>query len=198
MPFPNIPFSDMTLRSVNPTRITQVINGVEQRSAVGAQYFQLTANFSNLSKANQRALMAHIDEMRGPLTAFDITLPDYIGDSTGAWTSTITLAANASTGANSVSVTSAASDGVVILKAGDLIRFASHNKVYMVKSDVTAVTGNETITLTQPLRAAVTNGTTVTHQNVNMSVRYSQDIGEFRVDPSEYASFTLEFTEVLS
>lgn len=197
MAFPNIPFSDVTLRSINPTRITQVINGVEQRSAVGSQYFQLTATFRNLTKANQRALMAHIDEMRGPLTAFEITLPDYLGDSTGAFTGAITLAATASAGASTVSISSAAANGVIVLKAGDLIRFASHNKVYMVKNDVTAVTGNETVNLTQPLRAAVTNTSSVTHQNLTMSVRYSQDIGEFSVDPSEYANFSLEFTEVL-
>lgn len=197
MAFPNIPFSDMTLRSVNPTRVTQVVNGIEQRSAVGAQYFTLTANFRNLTKANQRLLMAHIDEMRGPLTAFEIALPDYIGDTTGS-PFTLTVATTAAAGATSVAVSCSAVNGVTVLKAGDLVRFASHNKIYMVKADVVAVTGNETITLTQPLRASVASSSTVTHTDLTMSVRYSEDIGEFSVDPSEFANFSLEFTEVLT
>lgn len=196
--FPITAFNNMTMRSINPTRVTTAINGIEQRSAIGSQYYQFTADFRNLNQADQRKLMAFIDEMRGPLTAFDLPLPDYLGDSTGAFTGTVTLAADAAIGATTVSITSAAADGVTVFKAGDLLRFATHTKVYTVKTDVVAAAGNETVTLSQPLRAAVTNGGTVTHQNVNASVRFSQDIQEFFVGANEYANFSLEFNEVLS
>lgn len=196
--FPLTNFSNMTMRSVNPTRVTTAINGIEQRSAIGSQYYTFVANFNNLNQADQRKLMAFIDEMRGPLTTFDLALPSYLGNSTGAFTGAITTAAGSSLGATTVTITSAAANGVTVLKAGDLIRFASHTKVYTVKTDVVAAAGNETVTLSQPLRAAVLTSTTVTHQSVSASVRFSQEIGEFSVGQDLYANFSIEFNEVLT
>ncbi len=196
--FPITEFDNITMRSINPTRVTTVLNGIEQRSAIGAQFYQFTASFENLSKSDQRKLMAFIDEVRGPLTEFDLALPDYLGDSTGAHTGSLTLSASASANATSVSVTATATAGVILLKAGDLIKFASHKKLYSVKADVTQPgAGSATVTLTQALRSAVTSGTAVTHQNLSANVRFAGDINEFSVDQSEFASFTLEFNEVL-
>ena len=163
--FPSIPFTDVTLRSVNPTRVTTSINGVIQRQAIGAQYFAVTGSFSNLTQTQQRQLFGFIEQMRGPLTAFNLQLPDYLADSTGDFTGTITVATNTSAGATSIPITSSAANGVVILRAGDLIRFSNHNKVYTVASTVTAVSGNETLTLSQPLRSAVTTSHTITHKD---------------------------------
>lgn len=195
--FPSIPFSNVSLRSVNPTRVTQSINGVIQRQAIGAQYYSITASFQNLTQAQQRQLFGFMEEMRGPLTTFDLQLPDYLADSTGAFTGTITVATNTAAGSTTVPITSAASNGVVVLKAGDLIRFSNHNKIYAVAADVTAVAGNETLTLTQPLRSAVTTSHTITHKDVSVSVRFASDNAEFFTDVSLYPSFVIEFVEVL-
>lgn len=195
--FPTLPISDMNVRSVNPTRVTKSINGLEQRQAIGSQYYEVTATFRNLTQAQQRQLQGFINEMKGPLTGFDITLPDYVGDSTGTYTGSITVATNTAAGASSVPVTTAASNGVVVLKAGDLIRFSNHNKIYAVAADVTAVTGNETITLTTPLRSAVTTSHTVSHKDVQMFVRFVNDNQEFSMDTSQFPSFEIDFREVL-
>lgn len=196
--FPLTEFTNMSMRSINPTRVTTVLNGIEQRSAIGAQYFQFTATFANLSKTDQRKLMGFIDEVKGPLTEFDLALPDYLGDSTGAHTGAITLNANFAAGVSSVTATATASAGVVLLRAGDLITFASHDKIYSVKADVTQPgAGAATITLTQALRSAVVSATAITHQNVVASVRFTNEINEFSVDQNEYANFQIEFNEVL-
>jgi len=198
MAFPTIPFTNMSLRSINPTRITSTINGIEQRASVGAQYYSLTVSFSNLTQAYQRQLFAFVDEMRGPLTNFDIALPDYLGNSTGSYTGSITVNGAVSAGATSVIVATSASNGTVILKAGDLLRFASHNKLYAVKSDITAGSGGAaTILLTQPLRSALTNSSSVTHRSLSMNVRFASDNQEFQVDASLYPTFDIEFVEVL-
>ena len=196
--FPITEFDNITMRSINPTRVTTVLNGIEQRSAIGAQFYQFTAAFENLSKSDQRKLMAFIDEVKGPLTEFDLALPDYLGDSTGGHTATLTVSSTASANAISVLVTTSATTGATLLKAGDLIQFASHKKLYSVKADVLQPgVGSATITLTQALRSAVASSTTVAHQNISASVRFAGDINEFSVDQTEFASFQLEFNEVL-
>lgn len=197
--FPSIPFNNVNLRSVNPTRISQVINGVEQRNAVGSQYYAVSASFRNLTKSQQRQLMAFIDEVRGPLTAFDLVLPDYLGDSTAGFTGTLTIDQNYAAGVTAVGVTSTATTGQTVLKAGDLIRFASHSKIYSVTEDAyEASNGVTTINLSQPLRLGVSAASTVTHQDLPISVRFTSDTNEFFVDAAEYATFSLEFREVLT
>lgn len=196
--FPITDFTNMSMRSINPTRVTTVLNGIEQRSAIGAQFFQFTATFANLSKLDQRKLMGFIDEVKGPLTEFDLALPDYLGDSTGAHTAAITLNAGFAIGATSVTATASATAGVILLRAGDLITFASHKKIYSVKADVTQPgAGAATVTLTQALRSAVLTATAIKHQNVVASVRFINEINEFSVDQNEFASFQIEFNEVL-
>lgn len=196
--FPSIPFTAINFSSVNPTRVTRSINGREQRLAVGSQRYEMVSNFSRLTQTQQRQLSAFIEEMRGSLTAFDLQLPDYLADSTGNFTGTITVAANASAGATSVTITSAAAGGVVVLRAGDYIRFSNHTKLYQVKTTVTAAIGDETLALTQPLRSAVVGSTTtITHRDVKMSARFESNNQEFRVDTNQFTDFNLFFVEVL-
>lgn len=196
--FPITNFQNLSLRSQNPTRVTSTINGIEQRSSLGAQYYQLTATFQNLTQSDQRKLLAFIDEMRGPLTGFDLQLPSYLGNSTGAYSGSISVATNTAAGQTSIPITTAAANGVTVLKAGDLIRFSNHNKVYAVKADVVAVSGNETLTLSQPLRTAVTTSHTITHKTVSIFVRFSNEINEFQMDANLYPTFSIDFQEVLS
>ena len=196
--FPNIPFTNMSLSSNNPTRVTKSINGIEQRDALGSQYYSLNVTFQNLSKANQRTLMGFIDEMQGPLTAFDIALPSYLGNSTGVYTGTISVPGSHAVGSTTVNITTpTAGVGDIVLKAGDLVRFSNHSKVYSVKSDRTANPPSAvTLTLNQALRSAV-SAVTLVHQSLTMSVRFADDISNFQVDQREYATFSLTFNEVL-
>ena len=66
------------------------------------------------------------------------------------------------------------------LKAGDFVKFASHNKVYMVVADATADGSNEaTITIEPPLITALANDSAVTYDNVPFTVHLINDIQEF-------------------
>ena len=66
------------------------------------------------------------------------------------------------------------------LKAGDFVKFASHNKVYMVVADATADGSNEaTITIEPPLITALVNDSVVTYDNVPFTVHLINDIQEF-------------------
>ena len=72
-----------------------------------------------------------------------------------------------------------ASDGAGRFKAGDLIKFASHNKVYMVVEDVTSASNAATVTIEPPLTTALVDDSTVTYDNVTFTVHLTNDIQEF-------------------
>ena len=70
-------------------------------------------------------------------------------------------------------------DGAGRFKAGDLIKFASHTKVYMVVSDVTSSSNAATVTIEPPLVADIANDSAVTYDDVAITVFLTSDIQEF-------------------
>lgn len=191
MAFPSITPNSLSLQIVNPTRITTTLNGIDQRASSTGQYFKITADFTNLTRAEQRQIFNHIQSVSGPLTAFDFQLPSYVGSSTGGYTSTITTSAAGAIGVSQVSITAGP-----VLKLGDLIRFASHAKLYVVAADVAS--NGTTVTFKPPLRQGVLTATQVSHQLVNISVRYASDNQEFQMGADQFPSFSLEMIEVLT
>jgi len=194
--FPSIQPTSAQMRKVNPTRITTTLNGLEQRESSAGQYFALTLEFANLSQSEQRQIQGLFAETGGPVTTFDYQLPDFMGDSTGTYAGGITMTNTYSAGVSTVVVNAGGS--VIDIKAGDLVTFTGHNKVYMLTANATSAGGsNYTLKIDPPLRAGVSATTAVTHKNITMKVRFVSDNQEFDVDPTLYANFTLELVEVL-
>lgn len=192
--FPSITPSSVSLIPVNPTRVTTTLNGIQHRQAVAGQYFRLVAQFTGLNQSELRQIQSHVIQQGGPLTSFEFTLPDYLGDSTGAYTGSISLSSDAAVGQTSVSVSSTGAT-FPSLKSGDLIRFASHDKIYTLTTDVASP--GTTLAFYPALRSAVTTGQTVTHQNLTIKVRYAEDSQDISVGTDLYSDITLQFVEVL-
>ena len=72
-----------------------------------------------------------------------------------------------------------ASDGAGRFKAGDFIKFASHNKVYMVVSDVTSSSNAATVTIEPPLTTALSNDEQVNYDSLTFTVHLNSDVQEF-------------------
>jgi hypothetical protein len=194
--FPSISPTSVSMNTVNPTRITTTVNGVEQREASSGQYFALSVEFANLSQTEQRQIKGFFSQVKGPTTAFDYQLPDYIGDSSGGFTGSITMALTYAAGQSTLLITAGAQNPN--LKQGDVITFASHDKVYTVTENTTFDSGsNYILKIDPPLRESVTSGSTVTNQNVTMLVRFASENNEFDVDQTLYANFSVELVEVL-
>ena len=70
-------------------------------------------------------------------------------------------------------------DGAGRFKAGDLIKFASHTKIYMIVEDVTSSSNASTVTIEPPLINALADDEVVTYNNVPFTVHLTNDIQEF-------------------
>lgn len=184
----------MNISSINPTRMNRTLNGVVQRSSSTGQYFSITATYSALSQSEQRQISAHINAQAGPLQSFALALPDYLGDSTGDYTGSITTNGTNAVGATNIGIT--ATGTYPTLRAGDLIQFANHDKLYTVTADVNSP--GTSVTIYPPLRTAVTTGSTVKHKDLTITVRYSNENQEFTIGLDQFPTFTIEFEEVLS
>ena len=190
--FPTITPSSISLVSVNPTRIATTLNGIEQRASGTGQYYRITAEYSNLTQAQVRQIMGHMAGESGPLNSFTFALPTYLGTITGSGASMGTVGATA-IGSSATTLT-VGSGSTPYFKAGDLFKFANHNKVYQVTADATTTTLN----FKPPVRALVPTSTAITTTSLSMTVRYATDNQEFSINTDLFSSFSIEFIEVLS
>ena len=123
-------------------------------------------------------LMAFIIKQRSRKENFTI-IPPEIEDARGSETGTVLVNGVHAVGDTTIAMDAFASDGAGRFKAGDFIKFASHNKVYMVVSDVTSSSNAATVTIEPPLTTALADDSVVTYDNVPFTVHLTNDVQEF-------------------
>jgi hypothetical protein len=113
---------------------------------------------------------------------------------------TVYVSSAASVGASSVTVTSDQTSST-ILKAGDVIKFENHTKVYMLTADATSDgSGVATLNITPNLITALEDdsaggNTSVTVNAVPFRCFLSNDIQQFKHAVNEFISFEFDITE---
>ena len=169
-------FETLGIKSIQNTLISKSISGKKLARQVDNQRFGFTARIITAKRSDVYGeLMAFIIKQRSGKENFTI-IPPEIEDARGNVSGTVLV-----NGSHTVGDTKIDIDGMTgTLKAGDFVKFASHNKVYMVVADATADGSNEaTITIEPPLITALTNDSAVTYDNVPFTVHLITDIQEF-------------------
>ena len=169
-------FQTLGIRSIQNTIVSKSISGKKLARQVDNQRFSFTAQIITAKRSDVYGeLMAFIMKQRSGKENFTI-IPPEIEDARGNVSGTVLV-----NGVHAVGDTTIDIDGMTgTLKAGDFVKFASHNKVYMVVADATADGSNEaTITIEPPLITALTNDSAVTYDNVPFTVHLINDIQEF-------------------
>nr|BAR38083.1 major capsid protein [uncultured Mediterranean phage uvMED] len=169
-------FQTLGIRSIQNTIVSKSISGKKLARQVDNQRFSFTAQIITAKRSDVYGeLMAFIMKQRSGKENFTI-IPPEIEDARGNVSGTVLV-----NGVHAVGDTTIDIDGMTgTLKAGDFVKFASHNKVYMVVADATADGSNEaTITIEPPLITALANDSAVTYDNVPFTVHLINDIQEF-------------------
>ena len=175
-PISNSKFETMGIKSIQNTIISKSQSGKKLARQIDNQRFGFTAKIITAKRSDVYGeLMAFIIKQRSGKENFTI-IPPEIEDARGNVSGTVLV-----NGVHAVGDTTIDIDGMTgTLKAGDFVKFASHNKVYMVVADATADGSNEaTITIEPPLITALTNDSVVTYDNVPFTVHLINDIQEF-------------------
>ncbi len=86
-----------------------------------------------------------------------------------------------------------------VLKAGDLIKFANHNKVYMVTADESSNGSGEVaaVDIEPPLQAALVNNEAVTVNKPSFTVALAQDDVLYSTDADGFFTLSFDVREVL-
>ena len=192
--YPTTPeFRSLNFASEQKTLTSTTDSGKMFSTQVDGQRFKFSATYPPMSRSDFAPVIAFIMKQRSQKETFQISLPD-IKNAKGNVSGTV-LVKNAHS-AGDTTITVDAMTGT--LKAGDLVKFAGHNKVYMVVSDATADGSNEaTLTIEPPLRSAVSDNAVVTYDGIEFTVRLTNDLQQFQTDDLDTFRFEVDFIEAL-
>ena len=190
--YPTTPeFRSMNFSSEQKTLTSTTDSGKMFSVQVDGQRFKFSASYPPMSRSDFAPVLAFIMRQRSQKETFQIALPD-LKNAKGDVSGTVLVNGSHSAGDTTIDI-----DGMTgTLKAGDLIKF-SHDKVYMVVADATASAGATTITIEPPLREALADDSSVTYDNVEFTVRLTNDVQEFNVGMDNYYRYEIDFIEAL-
>lgn len=188
--FPSSPgFNAVNFRSANYNLSSTSLSGRTQVRGLGSQRWEFTAQLPTMSRSEYAPVSAFLMKQRGMLESFQIVLP-IISEKSGSASGSLTSNGGASVGATAFTVAGLTGD----LKAGDVLKFANHSKVYMITADRS---GNGSVSFEPALIAAVVNGEAVTYNNVPFTVRLNNDVQEFPHALDGTVSYEIDMIEVI-
>ena len=165
------------------------LSGRTQVRNIGGQRFEFTATYPTLTRSEFAPIAAFIMAQRGMAEEFTIVLPE-ISYKSGNATGTVRTDGVEAIGQTSISI-----DGLSgTLKAGDMIKFSTHNKVYMIVSDRA---GNGQLTIQPSLISAVPNNTIITYDDVPFTVRLNNDVQAYDLGLASMVDYEVDFIEAI-
>ena len=178
-PISNAKFQTMGIKSIQKTILSKSDSGKKLARQIDGQRFAFTAKIITAKRSDVYGeLMAFIVKQRSGKENFTI-IPPEIEDARGSETGTVLVNGVHAVGDTTIAMDAFAGDGDGRFKAGDFIKFASHDKVYMVVSDVTSSSNAATVTIEPPLTTALADNSAVTYDNVPFTVHLTNDVQEF-------------------
>jgi hypothetical protein len=167
---------------------SESVSGRQQVRKIGGHRWELTAVYPPMLRADFGPVLGFLMGQQGMAEVFTIT-PTSVSSSAGNASGSVTASA-ASAGATSVTISGLTGT----IKGGDFIKFANHDKVYMVTADRA---GAGSMTITPELVTAIESSTAVTYTNVPFTVRLANDVQDFGVATDLFASFEVDFIEAI-
>ena len=182
-------FESLGIKSIQNTIISKTVSGKKLARQIDGQRWGFTAKVITAKRSDVYGeLMAFIIKQRSGKENFTIVPPE-VEDARG--TASGTPNGTASAGATSITL---GGTGTGTLKAGDFIKFANHDKVYMVVADQSDISTGS-LTIEPPLTTAVSSSD-IQYDNVPFTVYLTNDIQEFGVvgaDKDGNALYQFEF-----
>lgn len=195
--FPTDPnFRSLQFKDNRPILLNQTLSGKKSARQIGSQYFSFTVQMPPMKQTKAQEIFAFLQKQKGGYENFTIAAPL---DNLGASKDETDIVVN---GVHAVSDNTIAIDGFSqttdALKAGDLIKFAGHSKVYMVESDVDASGGAATVTISPNLVAALADNEAVTVNKPSFTVYLESDEITYTTDASGLYSISFDVREVIT
>lgn len=173
----------------------------QQRFAVRqtGHRWEVTLTTKPMQRSEWQKLLAFHSQQRGQYNTFSYTsvaLATPLGALAGS-TYSVTVSGTSHSASGTTVAFAGLPNSSVFLKAGDLLKFANHSKVYAVEStSVTSSTsGTGTVTIFPELVSSLANAEAVTYQNVPFTMAFGEDAPKWPVEVTELMEMQLNLQE---
>lgn len=193
-------FRTVDFESQTQTRVTETQSGRTVRFSTATNKFTGRIRYPFMSVDDFRPIQAFATRANGSLNSFDIVLPRISYTKSSYPNQTVYVSAATSAGASSVTITSDQTSST-ILKAGDVVRFGNHNKVYMVSTDISSdVSGVATLEIFPNLIQAIEDDSaggsvSVTVNQVPFRMFIDKDVQVYKHQTDGTVSFEFDVVE---
>ncbi len=196
--FPTSPApKDASIGSIQNTIVSVTTSGRVQTRQIDGQKFSITLDYPPMSRSNFAPIKAFIMKQRARLNTFTV-IPPIVSNAQGVATGTISVDGAITSGATTCTIDGMATSTNDILKAGDYFRFTGQDKVYMAVADLDSDgTGSGTLTFEPPLRSDVADNVVLIYDNVDFTVRLSNDIQEYSIVTNDLYKYQIDLIENL-
>lgn len=190
----------VTLRSYAPTIISRTHSGRTIAQSVNAQRWMIDAEWPPLTRDQAHEILAFLAALGGQFGVFTFIPPNTktprgVGQAAISGANIVVHEAVAA-GAATLWTKGWANSVANVLRKGDLIRLAGHNKTYMVLNDMnSSVSGVSQAQVHPPFMAAVAADEVVTVYDVPISCRLTADNPGVTADVAMFYGLTLSMEE---
>ena len=188
---------DASVGSQQNTIVSVTTSGRVQTRQIDGQKFSITLDYPPMTRSNFAPIKAFIMKQRSRLNTFTV-IPPVVSNAQGVATGTISVNGAITSGATTCTIDGMTTSTNDILKAGDYFRFTGQDKVYMVVEDLDADgSGEGTLTFEPPLRSNVADDVALIYDNVDFTVRLSNDIQEYSIVTNDLYKYQIDLIENL-
>ena len=184
--------------SNRPNSTAYTLSGKRSVKQFAAQYFSFSVQMPPMNQADFMEFYSFLVKQKGSFDTFTFQYPlENQGVDKGQ--TDIAVNGSASAGATQVPMDGFSTSTNDVLKAGDLIKFANHNKIYMITDDENANSSGEVaaVDIEPPLQAAVVNNEAVTVNQPSFTVALVQDDVLYSTDAAGFFTLSFDVREVL-
>jgi len=200
MPLPSqLSIDTVELKSNSPTIVSEGRNLVTLARAVPSHRWEATIKSVPLLSADARAVSAWVNSLGGRFGTFTAILPE-VSTPKGVATGTPLTSGSYAIGASAITMSGFTASVTGQLKAGDVLKFGNHTKVYQVTADTSSnSSGVAVVNIYPKLTKAVPSATAVTVRDVPFLFRLDNDIQEFKLSAqnSGFVRIELDCIEAL-
>ena len=197
--FPTSPnFRSLNFKDNRPTLLNQTLSGKKQVRQIGSQYFSFTVQMPPLQQEKAQEVFAFLQKQKGSFEDFTIVAPlDNLG--AGKAETDIQVVNAHVAGDATIELDGFTASQSSALKAGDLIKFANHSKVYMVQNNIDAESdGSLTLQISPNLVASLADNEAVTVNKPSFTVYLENNEIMYSTDASGFYSISFDVREVIT
>jgi hypothetical protein len=187
-------FQTVNLKSIDPTLMSQTVNGRTQTRKIASQYWEFSAKYPPMTQTDFMPVYAYCLKQRGGHGTFSVKIP-VLGDIDPSRGVSGDMMVIGSVNAGNTTIPTTGLTGH--LQAGDMVKFP-HDKIYMiVDTTIDEFDNIASIDIVPNLRIDLNDNDSITYNDIHMKVRLKNDIQSFSIINCSLFTYEVDFIEAL-